>query len=254
MFGWGGNAIASGLISSVYNENFRIFYDESNNRMWIGFLALNSSGTRTYRQNFWFFHKNSGSPNISQVTGLGTTYWASTNRGNTNDNDFTMITFTVNGGVNSSQVKFYWNGADVGTPYYGTANNNGTPVNDTSIARGLTFLGAPYSQNTSPYAGTFNSKAGYLGGNGNTYIDEVSIWDSSLSSTAVADLYNEGAGGTIDAQEEQPEGLILYYNMNSNYQNASPKYVTPVWPSGTSGKMYLSGSSDFGSGTNTVNG
>ena len=74
-----------------------------------------------------------------------------------------------------------------------------------------------------------------------------------LSATAVADLYNEGLGGSISTTE-QPEGLIVYYNMNSNYQNASPKYITPVWPSGTSGKMEVSGSSDFGSGTNTVSG
>ena len=257
MFGWGGNAISPTLLSSVYNENFRIFYDESNNRMWIGFLAHDSSGFRRYRQNFWFFHKNSGSPNISSVTGLGTTYWSNTNRGDTNDNDFTMITFTVNGGLNSNQVKFYWNGYDVGTPYYGTANNNGTPVNDTDIARGLTFLGAPYSQNTSPYAGTFNDKAGYLGGNGNTYIDEVSLWDSALSATDVLALWNSGAGGTISTSE-QPEGIILYYNFNSTSQNASPKYALPIWPdpdiTSDKGKMYVSGSSDFGSGTNTVSG
>ena len=47
--------------------------------------------------------------------------------------------------------------------------------------------------------------------------------------------------------------------MDSNTQavpgGGSPDYVTPVWPSGgTTGKMYLSGSSDFGSGTNTVDG
>ena len=257
MFGWGGEAITSGLLSNVYNQNFRIFYDESNNRMWIGFLAPDSGGTRRYRQNFWFFHKNSGSPNISNVTGLGTTYWSNTNRGNTNDNDFTMITFTVNGGVNSSQVTFYWNGANVGTPYYGTASNNGTPGNNTGIARGITLLGAPYSQNTSPYAGTFSAKAGYLGGNGNTYIDEVSIWDSALSSTAVADLYNEGLGGTISTSE-QPEGLIAYWDFNSTSQNSSPKYALPIWPdpseTSNKGKMYVSGSSDFGSGTNTVSG
>ena len=42
--------------------------------------------------------------------------------------------------------------------------------------------------------------------------------------------------------------------MNSDYQTSSPdKYVTPVWPT-SNGKMYISGSSDFGSGTNTVDG
>ena len=257
MFGMAGNAVHPNYASNVYNENFRIFYDESNNRMWVGFLANDSSGNPKYQQNFWFFHKNSGSPNISSVTGLGTTYWSNTNRGDTNDNDFTMITITINSNLNSGNVKFYWNGYDVGTPFYNPANNNGTPTVDTDIARGITLLGAPYSANSATYGGTMEAKAGYLGGNGNTYIDEVSIWDSALSSTDVLALWNSGAGGTIST-EEQPEGLIAYWNFNSTSQNASPKYSLPIWPDPSEnsnlGKMYVSGSSDFGSGTNTVSG
>ena len=257
MFGWGGNAVPSGYYSNVYNENFRIFYDESNNRMWIGFLSYDSGGNRRYSQNFWFFHKNSGTPNISTVSGLGTTYWSNTNRGNTNDNDFTMITFTVNGGVSSSQLKFYWNGYDVGTPFYGTASNNGTPGNDTSIARGLTFLGTPYSPNNATNGGTLNDKAGYLGGNGNTYIDEVSIWDSALSSTDVLALWNSGDGGTISTST-QPSGLITYWNFNSTSQDTTNNTVLPIWPDPSTnsdkGKIDIDGSSDFGSGTNTING
>ena len=270
MFGWGGNAITSGLQSSVYNQNFRIFFDDQQNRMWIGFLSPDSGGTRRYSQNFWYFHRNAGSPNISTVTGLGgssnsNTWWSANNRGDTNDNDFTMLTFTVNGNVNGpNNAKFYWNGYNVGTPYYGGAvsspissNNGGTPGNDTDIARGLTFLGAPYNQSNATYGGTFNDTAGYLGGNGNTYIDEVSIWDSVLSASDILALWNEGAGGTIST-EEQPEGLIAYWNFNSTSQNASPKYSLPIWPdpseNSNKGKMYASGSSGFGSGTNTVSG
>jgi hypothetical protein len=257
LFGWAGNAVHDNYYSNVYNNNFRIFYDESLNRLWIGFLADDSSGNPKYSQNFWFFHKNSGSPNISTVTGLGTTYWANTNRGDVNDNDYTMLTFTVNGGVSASQLKFYWNGNDVGTPYYGTSNNNGTPANDTSVARGIALLGSPYSQHNVTYGGTFNAKAGYLGGNGDTYIDEVSVWDSSLSASDVEALYNDGAGGTISTTS-QPEGLISYWNFDSTSQDTTNKTVLPIWPDPSSnsdkGKVEIDGTSGFGSGSNTING
>ena len=263
LFGWAGNAKHANYHSNVYNENFRIYYDDSNNRLYIGFLADDASNNPKYTQNFWWFHRNSGTPNISDVTGLGTTYWTNSNRGDTNDNDFTMLTFTVNGGMTSSQIKMYWNGNDVGTPYYGgtvsspTSQNNGVPANDTAIARGIALLGAPYSAHSTTYGGTFDDKAGYLGGNGNTYIDEVSVWDSALDSEAIENLYNEGSGGSISTTEI-PEGLIAYWNFNSTSQNASPKYSLPIWPDPSTnsnlGKMEVSGSSDFGSGTNTING
>lgn len=265
LFGWAGNAIhsvppaSSGDYSSnVYNECFRMFYDESNNRLYVGVLADDASNNPKYNQNFWFFH-NTGQ--MQTATGLGTSFpgnnWMNTNRGNVNDNDFTMITLTWNGNASRANCKLLWNGVDCGSSYYSGGSSNGTPANDTSIARGIALLGSPYSQNNTTYGGTFDDKAGYLGGNGNTYIDEVSIWDSVLSSTAISNLYNEGLGGSISTTE-QPSGLIAYWNFNSTSQNASPKYALPIWPdpstNSNKGKMEISGSSDFGSGTNTVNG
>lgn len=254
LFSWAGNAVHPSYYSNVYNECFRIFYDESNNRLYVGVLADDASNNPKYAQNFWFFH-NSGQ--IQTAAGLGSTYWSSTNRGNRNDNDFTMITVTWNGSASRTNCKLKWNGTDCGDSYYSGGQNSGTPANDTAIARGIALLGAAYSQNNATYGGTFDAKAGYLGGNGNTYIDEVSIWDSVLSSTEISNLYNSGAGGSISTSE-QPEGLIAYWNFNSTSQNASPKYSLPIWPdpdlTSDKGKMEVSGSSDFGSGTNTVNG
>ena len=255
LFGWAGNAIHPNYVSNVYNQNFRIFYDESNNRLYIGVLADDASGNPKYNQNFWFFH-NSGT--IQTATGLGSTYWSNTNRGNVNNNDFTMITVTWNGNASQTNGRLLWNGNDCGTSYYGgNGQNNGTPANSTDVARGITLLGAPYSQNNASYGGTFDAKAGYLGGNGNTYIDEVSIWNSVLSSEAIGNLWNEGYGGSISTSE-QPEGLVAYWDFNSTSQNSSPKYALPIWPDPSEnsnlGKMAVSGSSDFGSGTNTVSG
>ena len=237
---------------NVYNNNWRLFYDESNNRLYISFLGLQSNGSNAYTQNFWWFHNTSGTPNPANVTGLGTTYWSNTNRGNVNDNDFSMLTITYNGSMSSSNVKCYWNGSNIGTAYYGSGQNSGTPVADTDQARLQVLLGTSYSA-----TGTGDQGAGYGGGNGNTYIDQYSLWDSALSSTAVSDLYNEGAGGTISTTE-QPEGLIVYYSFDSTSQDTNPKHSRIIWPDPDTnsglGKMYLSGSSDFGSGTNTVDG
>ena len=256
-FMWGvspspiGSPNPNNYTSNLYNFNWRCWYDEQLNRIWFSFLGKTSSGVNTYTQNFWWLHKT-GTGNAAVQTGLGTTYWSNTNRGNVNENDFNMLTFTYNGSMTSTNLKCYWNDKNIGTPYYGSGQNSGTPINNTSQARLTTLLGTSYGYN-GQINGSGDEYAGYGGGNGNTYIDEYSLWDSALSATAVADLYNEGLGGSIST-EEQPEGLIVYYSMNSNYQNSSPKYITPVWPSGTSGKMEISGSSDFGSGTNTVSG
>ena len=253
-FFWGVSPSAVGspnpnnYASNVYNQNFRCWYDERLNRIWFSWLNKTSSGANAYTQNFWWLHKT-GTGNAAQQTGLGTAYWANTNRGDVNENDFSMLTFTYNGNMSWNNLKCYWNEKNIGTAYYSSGNNSGTLRTPTTTeARLTTLLGTSYGQ-----TGVGDLTAGYGGGNGNTYIDEYSLWDSALSAGDVEDLWNEGKGGTISTTEK-PEGLIAYYSMNSNYQNSSPKYITPVWPSGTSGKMYLSGSSDFGSGTNTVSG
>ena len=234
--------------SNVYNQNFRCWYDERLNRIWFSWLNKTSTGANAYTQNFWWLHKT-GAGNAAQQTGLGSTYWANTNRGDVNENDFSMLTFTYNGSMSTSNLKCYWNEKNIGAAYYGGGLDSGTLRTPTTTeARLTTLLGTSYGQTS-----VGDLSAGYGGGNGNTYIDEYSLWDSALSAGDVEDLWNEGKGGTISTTEK-PEGLIAYYNMNSNYQTSSPdKYIEPVWPT-TNGKMYLSGSSTFGSGTNTVSG
>jgi hypothetical protein len=254
-FLWGVSANAQDSTSTnyttnVYNNNWRMYYDEAQNRVTFSFLGKTSTGANAYTDNFWWLHKT-GTGNAAVQTGLGSTYWSNTNRGDVNDNDFCMITVTYNGSMSQSNLKMYWNGSDIGTAYYASGRVSGTPLIDTTQVRLQALLGTPYGPNGT-LTGTGDQTAGYFGGNGNTYIDQYSLWDSALSSTAVSNLYNEGAGGSISTTE-QPEGLIVYYNMNSNYQTSSPKSFSPVWPT-SNGEFYISGSSDFGSGTNTVDG
>ena len=259
-FMWGVSANAKNTTpnnysTNVYNNNWRIFYDEQMNRLYMSFLGKTSTGANAYTQNFWWLHKT-GTGNAAIQTGLGSTYWSNTNRGDVNDNDFSMLTITYNGSMSSTNLKCYWNGNNIGTPYYASGQNSGTPVADTDQVRLQALLGTAYGPNGT-LTGDGDATAGYFGGNGNTYIDQYSLWDSALSATAVSDLYNEGAGGSIST-EEQPEGLIVYYSFDSTSQDTNPKHSRIIWPDPDTnsglGKMYLSGSSDFGSGTNTVNG
>ena len=244
------NTTPNNYTTNLYNNNWRIFYDESMNRLYVSFLGKTSTGANAYTQNFWWLHKT-GTGNAATQTGLGTTYWSTTNRGDVNDNDFSLLTITYNGSMSSTNLKCYWNDKNIGTPYYSSGQNSGTLVADTSQVRLQSLLGTAYGPNNT-LTGDGDATAGYFGGNGNTYIDEYSLWDSALSATDVTDLFNGGAGGSISTNE-QPEGLIVYYNMNSNYQTSSPKSFSPVWPT-SNGEFYISGSSDFGSGTNTVSG
>lgn len=255
-FLWGvsANAIQSPYNSNVYNQNVRLFFREDYNRLYFGFLGNNIK----YAQNYWQMNNSNSESDMAQATGLGNTFWSNTNNGNVNDNGYCMITVTFNGTVGPSNCKLYWNAVDCGSPAFTGTNGqtNGTPSFNTTDARLMTILGGPYSANNQ-YAGTGNTHAGYLGGNGDTYMDEYSLWNSALSQSDIEDLYNEGEGGTI-SKTEQPEGLITYYDFDSNSQDTTNMTVLPVWPdpstNSNKGKFEIDGTSGFGSGSNTIDG
>ena len=174
---------SSDVGGGVNSDTFRIWYDESLNRLNVQWR----SGGTDRRHNFWLFHSNSGkyAPAYA-AAGLGASYWSSANRGYVGDDDFTMITFckgTSNSAADTN-IDMYWNGTTLGTSHYTTGNNHGTPAmvnNDKQI-----FLG---SNSWSPYAKSGNSAE--------TLFDGLTMWNSKLTATEVTELWN---GGTpIDA-------------------------------------------------------
>lgn len=252
LLGTGANAVHPNYNSNVYNNIFRIYWDALQNRITLSFLADDSSGNPKYKQNQWFLH-NTG--DMQTATGLGTsstttTWWSATNRGNTNDNDFSMITFRYTGGSwTSTNPRMYWNGVYCGSSL--TPQGNGTPVMNSTSARGITFVGSPYA-NHSTSAGTFTQGAGYFGGNqGTTIIDRVSFFRTSLSLSDMSDLYNSGQPNGISPSDSD---LIAYYSFNTNTENQSITDSRPVFPvkqgSDGYGGLQMSGSSDFQTGTN----
>ena len=174
---------SSDVGGGVNSDTFRIWYDESLNRLNVQWR----SGGTDRRQNFWLFHSNSGkyAPAYA-AAGLGASYWSSANRGYVGDDDFTMITFckgTSNSAADTN-IDMYWNGTTLGTSHYTTGNHVGTPAmsnNDKQI-----FLG---STSWSIYNKSGNSAE--------TLFDGLTMWNSKLTATEVTELWN---GGTpIDA-------------------------------------------------------
>ena len=244
---WAGNDSGSNN-SNFYNNNITIYYDEQLNRLW--FLMANvSASLNVFTSNFYFFHN----PSTSAVTGHGTNSptdnWKATNRGNTNDNDFSMITITYDGSENLvTGFRMYWNGNDAGAPFGSEQNQNGGITNmDTTTPRLFSVLGTAYS-----VTGSGDEQNGRGGGNtGTTIIDEVSIWNESLSDGDITALWNNGEGGTI-SRYNQPTNLITYYSFDKPYINTSERTIIPVWPNNGSGSLQYSGSSGLTSGSNKI--
>ena len=170
--------------SSQYDNGWRIYYKESNNRLYAEFSSGGSSSNN--RHNFWHFHDTGiylTAKNAANLGGSGTT-WHDSNRGNVGNDDYTMITITK-GTANSSlhsNFKLYWNATDCGEGFYrsgsgggsGTANLSST--NDKKVVIGSTA--SNYSN---------------AGNNEETRYMNLTIWDKELSSSEVTELYNSGA-------------------------------------------------------------
>lgn len=247
----GANATTPGRTDSAYNNVFRIFYNEPNNRLYVGWLNYTSS-TNTYAHAYWPLH-------VTPNTGLGSTYWSGSNRGNTNANGFTMITITVSGTtsgtaiMSSANVKGYWNGVSLGNTYVTNGEQNGDPNLTTTDPRGMSLIGLTYGG-----IGTLDDTGGNWGGNGTgTYMDEVSIWEGVLSQAEITALYNSGNGGSI-SKTTKPGHLIAYWNFDSDSTgiDGGEPFAYPVWPDPANnsnlGKVKLDGSSILESGSTNI--
>ena len=184
-------------------DSIVIYYNESNNRLYVDWR----SGSTARTQQFWLFHSNSGPyATAYAAANLGATYWSSANRGNVGDNDFTMITMCKGTGAyaGNNNLDVYWNGTELGEGFYTAtnANSSGTPAmanSDRQIALGSTTWG------------TYNKS----GNNTETLFDGLTMWDTKLNATEVAELYNSGT--PIDATgHSQATNLKGYWEFEGN--------------------------------------
>ena len=184
-------------------DSVRMWYKSSQNRLYVDWRSDSTERTNQ----FWLFHANYGNyATAYAAAGLGSSYWTSSNRGNTGDDDFTMITICKGTGAyaGNNNLDVYWNGSELGQGYFtGTnANSSGTPTfgnDDRQIALG--------SNTWSNYNGQ--------GANAETLWDGLTMWDTKLTAAEVAELYNSGT--PINATgHSQASNLKGYWEFEGN--------------------------------------
>jgi hypothetical protein len=202
-----------------YTNLIRIYYREDNNRIYYQFAS--GSPTR-YSQNFWLMQVNSGNYAAAyQASGLGSSYWSASNRGNVGDDNFTLITITQSATANAggNYAKMYWNGTDMGSGYYANGNSNGA-VNMTTADRQITV-----GSNSWSYAKS--------GDSAETKYNDLSWWNKQLTASEVAEIYNEGTPKDLTTHSAA-SNLKGYYKFEGDGTDSSGNGGNPFVVSGNS--------------------
>ena len=120
--------------SSQYDNGWRIYYNESNNRVYGQFVSGGSSSNN--RHNFWHFHDDGGLYDAAHTASGGPNPWNSAARGNVGNDNYTMITITKTTANSSDHpdLTLYWNATDCGEGFYrgGSGGGTGTAYGDAS--------------------------------------------------------------------------------------------------------------------------
>ena len=164
--------------STARNQQIRIFYNESNNRL--EFRIGSDNSNRSLQ--FWALHSNLSANGLAGSA--ASQYWSSAttaNRGNVNGDNFTHLMITKGTGTTlaASNVAAYWNGNEMTSAFYAAGNNFGTVSMDASSARRITLGSAAHHYEKS-------------GNNNETVYNDLTIYNKQLSSSEITDLYNGG--------------------------------------------------------------
>ena len=124
--------------TTARNQQIRIFYNESNNRL--EFRIGHDNSNRSV--NFWALHSHLSANGLAGSA--ASQYWSSAttaNRGNVNGDNFTHLMITKGTGTTlaASNIEAYWNGNKFGSAFYASGNNFGTVSMDASSARRITL-------------------------------------------------------------------------------------------------------------------
>ena len=183
------------------SDMVKIIYNESNNRIECRYGNKTTSSDAWYKQGGWLFHANSGVYAAGYAAaGLGSTYWSSSNRGYTGDDDFTLITITKTSTAAASSLNLYWNANDAGAAPIQTNSGSESVAMSTTNDR-LWSIGS-----NGEYGTTNQGKAG---NNSATVYNDLTIWNKALSSSEVTELYNSGA--RMDAQTHSASSNLIGY-------------------------------------------
>ena len=208
--------------STARNQQIRIFYNESNNRL--EFRIGSDSSNRSLQ--FWALHSNLS---VNGLAGSAASqYWSSAstaNRGNVNGDNFTHLMITKGTGTTlaASNVAAYWNGNKMTNAFYASGNNFGTISMDASSARRIALGSNAHTLEKS-------------GNNNETVYNDLTIYNKQLSDAEVTALYNSGT--PIDATTLSSAGNLRGYYTFENSDGTDS--------SGTSGPTFtVSGDSSI---------
>ena len=188
--------------STARNQQIRVFYNESNNRL--EFRIGSDSSNRSL--NFWALHSSLSATGLPGSS--ASQYWSSSNRGNVNGNDYTHLVITKGTGTTlaASNIAAYWNGSKLGNAFYSSGNNFGT-VSMSSDARRVTLGSAAHHYEKS-------------GNNNETKYNVLTIFNKQLSDSEVTTLY--GSGSPVSPTVASGIGnLVGYYNFESDGSDTS---------------------------------
>ena len=189
--------------STARNQQIRIFYNESNNRL--EFRIGHDSSNRSL--NFWPLHSHLSATGLPGSS--ASQYWSSSNRGNVNGNNYTHLVITKGTGTTlaASNIAAYWNGTKLGNAFYSIGNNFGTVEMNTEAR--LVALG---------------SNANNLeksGNNNETKYNVLTIFNKELSASEVTTLYNSGTPVSPAVANDSIGNLVGYYNFESDGSDTS---------------------------------
>jgi hypothetical protein len=153
------------------------------------------------------------------VTGTGTSSsvkWSDSNRGNTNSDDWTLITVTYDSSESTAAaaLKIYWNASEMTTT---AASANGT--RSTSAVNDITI-------------GNNNHNATNTNGGLNAYWDELKVFNTVLSASDVTSLYNSGV--VANGANSFDTGLVTEFSLDgSSVADLNNKFPTTQLNTGT---------------------
>ena len=189
--------------STARNQQIRIFYNESNNRLEFRI----GSDTNNRSVNFWPLHSHLSATGLPGSS--ASQYWSSSNRGNVNGNNYTHLVITKGTGTTlaASNIAAYWNGSKLGNAFYSSGNNFGT-----------------VEMNTEARKVALGSNANNLeksGNNNETKYNVLTIFNKELSASEVTTLYNSGTPVSPAVANDSIGNLVGYYNFESDGSDTS---------------------------------
>jgi hypothetical protein len=185
-----------------------VMYDATSNRM---MLRFRRGGGGNFHQRFWSI----SSTNNTSITGVNSNGWYSTNRGNVNSEGFVHLVFTRdNSNTASSGMNLYWNGTKLPESIQFNSRSLAT-FNIRSVAIGDAVGASPNNANV------------FKGG-----IDQVSVYNKTLTQAEVTALYNSGTPMTC-SDAGVTTNLLAEYRLENNTTNTSGTFPSLTNSGGT---------------------